>query len=297
MRIAVTGASGRIGGQVVRLLAAPAEHEVVALARRPVQWRDQAVSAAIADYEDRPALRAALSGADTLVLVSSDGPAVRVLRHHQNVIEAAAAGGVRHIVALSGLDADLDSPFCYAVSYGYTERLLAESGCGVSVARASIFAEFFLGLLAPARATGEIRLPAGDGRISLVSRADVARSLAALAVAEPSGCHDITGPEALDLAAVAALATDASGRPVRYSSLTPAQYRVELARADEDPWWVYAYSTMFDSIREQRWARVSDEVRRLTGRLPARPADSVQGRRVAPIALPGGLRISRGSGR
>ena len=34
MRIAVTGASGRIGGQVVRLLAAEQPHQVVALSRR-----------------------------------------------------------------------------------------------------------------------------------------------------------------------------------------------------------------------------------------------------------------------
>jgi NAD(P)H dehydrogenase (quinone) len=31
---------------------------------------------------------------------------------------------------------------------------------------------------------------------------------------------------------------------------------------------MYAYSTMFASIREQRWAAVTDEVRRLTGRSP-----------------------------
>jgi NAD(P)H dehydrogenase (quinone) len=41
-----------------------------------------------------------------------------------------------------------------------------------------------------------------------------------------------------------------------------------MAIAGEDPWWIYAYSTMFASIREQRWAAVSDEVRRLTGCLP-----------------------------
>jgi NAD(P)H dehydrogenase (quinone) len=32
---------------------------------------------------------------------------------------------------------------------------------------------------------------------------------------------------------------------------------------------MYAYSTMFASIREQRWAAVSDDVRRLTGCPPA----------------------------
>jgi len=41
-----------------------------------------------------------------------------------------------------------------------------------------------------------------------------------------------------------------------------------MAIAVEDPWWVYAYSTMFASIRGQRWAAVSDEVHRLTGCSP-----------------------------
>lgn len=41
-----------------------------------------------------------------------------------------------------------------------------------------------------------------------------------------------------------------------------------MAIAGEDPWWMYAYSTMFASIREQRRAAVSDEVRRLTGCVP-----------------------------
>jgi hypothetical protein len=41
-----------------------------------------------------------------------------------------------------------------------------------------------------------------------------------------------------------------------------------MAIAVEDPWWIYAYSTMFASIRGQRWAAASDEVHRLTGCSP-----------------------------
>jgi NAD(P)H dehydrogenase (quinone) len=222
-----------------------------------------------ADYADPEALGTALRGADTLVFVSSDGPVAQVMVHHHNVIRAARANGVGHIVALSGLDADPCSPFCYAVSYGYTERLLAESGCLVSIARASIYSEFFTGFLARSRASGQVRLPAADGRISLVSRADVARCLAALAVRPASGRHDITGPESLDLAAAAALAGREWGTVLEYAGITPAEHCAEMAIAGEDPWWIYAYSTMFASIREQRWAAVSDEVRRLTGCLPA----------------------------
>lgn len=271
MRIAVTGAGGRLGGQVARLLAADQAHQVLALSRReiPSLRRPANVSTALADYGEPESLRAAFRGVDTLVFVSSDGETHQVLVHHQNVIRAAAQSGVSHIVALSGLDADPGSPFCYAVTYGHTERLLFESGCPVSIARASIYSEFFLDLLAPARVSGQICLPAADGQISFVSRADVGRCLAALAVAAPTGRHqDITGPESLDLAAAARLSGRVWGRPVEYVDSTPAEHRVEMAGDGVDSWWIYAYSTMFDSIRQQRWAAVSDEVARLTGSPP-----------------------------
>jgi NAD(P)H dehydrogenase (quinone) len=270
VRIAVTGANGQLGGQVVRLLASQEEHGVVALVRRKVRDESgQRVSVAMADYGDRPALRTALRDVDTLVLISSDGDATKVLLHHQNVIAAAADSGVAHVVALSSVDADIDSPFCYAVVNGATEKLLDDSGCQLSIARASIYSEFFLRWLTPARNSGEIRLPAGDGRISLVSRTDVGRCLAALAVGPPTGRHhDITGPEALDLATIAALTGDEFGRHVRYTEMTPVEHCNEMAEAGEEPWWAYAFSTMFESVRQGRWATVTDEVARLTGRRP-----------------------------
>lgn len=268
MRIAVTGAGGRLGGQVVELLAG---HDVVALARRPLSY-DHATTA-IADYADLGALRAALRDVDTLVFVTSDGETERLLMHHHNVIQAVVDSGVTHVVVLSSLDADLDSPFCYAVTGRYTEDLLHAGGSAVSIVRASIYIEFFQRWLTQARTTGQIRLPAADGRISLVSRADVGRCLAALALSPPTGRHhDITGPESLDLPAIAAQTEQVWQTPIKYVDLTPAAYCVEMAQAGEDPWWMYAFSSMFASVREQRWAATSTEVTRLTGR----PATSLR---------------------
>ncbi len=267
----MTGAGGQLGGQVVELLAAEEAHEVIAVSRwgRTSARQSRHVTVVAADYADPVSLRTALRGIDTLVFVSSDGETEKVILHHQNVVRAAADSGVAHIVALSGLDADLRSPFCYAVTYGHTEQLLYDSGCSISIARASIFTEFFMRWLTRARVSGEIRLPAADGCISLVSRTDVGRCLAALATAAPTGRHhDLTGPESLDLPAIAALGQDAWGVPIEYVDLAPAEYCIEVAQEGESPWWLYAFSSMFESVREQRWAAVSEEVFRITGRAP-----------------------------
>jgi NAD(P)H dehydrogenase (quinone) len=221
MRIAVTGATGTLGSQVVGLLTARGDHEVVAVSRRRPSALPEEVVSVLADYADLAALRTAFYGADVVVFVSSDGEAVNVLFHHRNVIRALTDARVGHVVAMSGLDADIRSPFCYAVTYGHTERLLRDSGCAFSIARASIFTEFLLRFLRTARTSGDLRLPAADGRISLVSVADVARCLAALAVAAPSlRVHELTGPAALTVADIAAEAARAWHAPVRYVELT-----------------------------------------------------------------------------
>lgn len=292
MRIAVTGSTGTLGSQVVALVATtghgpdgPREgpHEVLALARRP-----GAVQAALspaasasgvvvpvyADYDDAGSLRAALRGVDVLVFVSSDGDAARMLVQHENVVRAASACGVGHVVYLSGVDADVASPFCYAFTNGRTEQLLVESGCGVTFARASLFTQFVAGFLRPALVSGELRVPAGSGQVALVSRADVGRCLAALALLPASGRHhDLTGPEALSFEGLAGVLTGIAGIPVSYTDI-PARVQVEeLAASGEDPWWTFAYSTMFASVREGRWGAVSGEVLRLTGRAPSSVAE------------------------
>ncbi|GIF74984.1 NAD(P)H-binding protein [Asanoa siamensis] len=249
MRIAVTGGTGRIGGRVVELLHEAGGHEVVALSSRT------------APYDDPIALRTAFDAVDTLVFVSSDGEAARVLTHHRNVLDAAAKVG--HIVLLSGLDVARDSPFCYAYTNGETERLLRAGDRPYSIARAGLFAEFFLSLVDQVATEGRAALPAADARVSLVARADVARCLAALALGEPTNRHhDITGPDSLPVAAV----TSATGN--RYTASSPAEFATTLTAQGEDPWWIYAYLTMFDAVRQDRWSATSGEVEALTGRGP-----------------------------
>ncbi|WP_406400153.1 NAD(P)H-binding protein [Streptomyces uncialis] len=274
MRIAVTGAAGSLGGRVVQLLADRADVDVVAMTRRrlPAEALPPQVEVAVADYADPPALRAALKGVDTLVLVSSDGPDARVLLHHRNVVAAVAAERVGHVAALSSVDADMASPFCYAVVNRLTEDLLLASGVPCSFARASLYIEFFQAWLTEARATGLLRLPAADGRISLVARDDVARALAALAVGEPTGRHhDITGPESVDLAGIASIAAEAWETPVVYVDIPADTYCAETAATGLDPWWLYG---LFVHVRLGARAALGSSPKRLHPADRPRPSRS-----------------------
>ncbi|MFD6448761.1 NmrA family NAD(P)-binding protein [Promicromonospora sp. NPDC060204] len=262
MRIAVTGSTGTLGSQVVNLLAASAGHQVVALARRPeavpARLTEQAlrsgmVTAVRADYDEPGSLVAALGGVDVLVFVSGDGEAARMVVQHQNVVRAAVDAGVGHVVYLSGVDADLASPFCYAFTNGWTERLLEGSGLPFSFARASLFTEFFASFLRPALRSGELRVPAGGGRVSLVSRSDVGRCLAALALLPPSGRHhDLTGPSSSTLETVAQVLSGIAGRPVRYTDVPPPGQGGVLGRGGGVPGGAYPDSSKLATIRVDR---------------------------------------------
>lgn len=267
MPIAVTGASGVVGSRVVDQLIANGA-EVIALSRQQrtnspgLTWR-------VADYWNLESISTGLQDVDTLVFVSSDGPATEVVTHHHNIVAAARATNVKHVVMLSGLDAEAQSPFCYANSYAYTEHLLRESGCAFSIARASIFTEFFKSFLDIARASGELRLPAANARLSLVAKADVANCLVALALNEPSNKHHhITGPGSLSCEEIATIASETWGTSLKYVDIPSTDFCKELINGGEDIWWTYAYSSMFESIRQGRWELASSDVEQLTDRPP-----------------------------
>jgi NAD(P)H dehydrogenase (quinone) len=213
--IGVTGANGGVGSRVLRhLLACEAHPRVVALARRPDAVADAARPAVRhADYDDPSSLRESFAGIDTLVFISSDGVIEPMRRHHEHVIGAAVDAGVDHVVYTSIVDVSPDSGFYYSAVHQESEALLARSGLSCCFARTSIFADFFVSTwIEPALHEGTLALSAGEGRMSLVSRDDAARALAAAAVSRREGIIELTGPAALTVGEIAQITEVETGR-------------------------------------------------------------------------------------
>lgn len=266
MTVAVTGAAGHIGSRVAGRLAAGG-HDVVAIVRRagaaPVgpHLREQ-----IASYDDPEALTAAMRGTDTLVFIGGDGPTDVMLMHHHHILGAAMGNGVRRIVLLSSQDADAASPFCYARVYALTESWTTASCAEPIIVRAGLYGEFLGGWIREAGRSGVLRLPMASAKVAPIARRDVADALiAGTRLRQLSPSYTVTGPHALDLRALAEASAGWAGRPVDCESCSAEQFAAHLARDEPDPWWRYAFSSMFAAIEENRFGTVTDDLRLLTG--------------------------------
>ncbi len=222
-----------------------------------------------ADYDDPASLRGAFAGLDTLVFISSDGVVETMCRHHEHVVAAAIEAGVPHVVYTSIVDIAPDSRFYYSPGHQDTEAWLRASGIRCCFARTSIFADFFVETWL---ATDTLAVNAGAGRMSLVTRDDTRRRARRRCGQRPRGRDRRDRPggarRGADIAAIAG---------VEYEALDDEEYRRRLAAEGNPGWLVDAFSSMFRSVVEGRFAVVSDDVARLTGRPQQSFADFLRG--------------------
>ena len=164
-------------------------------------------------YGDRPAAVRALEGATVLFMVSGAESADR-LEQHRTFVDAAVDAGVEHIVYTSFYGAAADCTFTLGRDHWATEEHIKAAGLSYTFLRDN----FYLDVLPLfAGREGVLRGPAGEGRVSAVARADIARVAVAVLRDPPAhrnATYHLTGPEALTMTEVAHTITAVTGRPV-----------------------------------------------------------------------------------
>jgi NAD(P)H dehydrogenase (quinone) len=273
--IAVTGATGVVGGRVARRLAdlGLAQRLVVRDPARAPELPGAEVRAASA-YGAGEEMRAALAGVATLFLVPAQESADR-LAQHRTAVDAALAAGVRSIVYLSFLGAAPDATFTLARDHGATEAHIRDAGVPFTFLRMSLYLDFVPRMVGT---DGVIRGPADEGRAGIVSRADVADVGVALLTGNghEGRVYDATGPEALTVGEMAATMRELSGKPIAFDDETLAEARASRAGYGAPEWQVEAWISTYTAIGAGELATVTDTVARLAGHAPQSLADFVR---------------------
>ncbi|GAA1526136.1 SDR family oxidoreductase [Nocardioides humi] len=267
MTLAVTGATGGLGGRVARALASRGVAQRL-LVRDPARAPElPGATVTPTSYADRGLAEASLAGVRTLLMVSAAEAADR-REQHLAFVDAAAAAGVEHVVYTSFQGAAADATFTLARDHWATEEHLRASGMAFTFLRDSLYLDLLPDLVGE---DGVIRGPAGDGRLAAVTRDDVAASAVAVLLrpdAHAGATYDLTGPEALTLAEVAAIIAEHTGRPVTYHDETVEEAYASRRRWDAPPWQYDAWVSTYTAIARGELAAVTDHVARLTGRAP-----------------------------
>ncbi|EOM74299.1 SDR family NAD(P)-dependent oxidoreductase [Rhodococcus rhodnii] len=273
MTIAVTGATGVIGGGVFARLAERQEVRLVGrdgsrLSALAGTFPDASV--AVAHYGDAAAMESALAGVNTMLLVSAhESPTRR--DDHATAVAAAVRAGVGRIVYLSFLGAGPECTFTFGRDHWYTEQEIRESGVAHTFLRDSWYQSMIPAMVDD---EGVIRGPAGDGRVSAVAPADVVDSAAEVVEAgaerDPSPydgeTYELTGPAAFTLAEAATQLSDVTGTTIRYAEETIEEAYLSREVYDAPKWEVDGWVTSYAAVATGELSTVTDDVSMLTGR-------------------------------
>ncbi|MEU0672733.1 NAD(P)H-binding protein [Streptomyces sp. NPDC006172] len=267
--ILVTGATGTIGSELVRQLAARGE-KVRALLRDPAKAAGlpSGVEVARGDYLDPGSLEAAAAGAEAAFLVGLPGPDTD---HDQALVAAARSARVGRLVKLSAIATGDPGLGAFGTWHLPGERAVRESGAEWAVLRPSSFASNTLSWAGPIRAGEPVPNMSGDGAQGVIDPRDVAEAAARVLLdGRLAGrTYTLTGPETISVSGQAAVLAEVLGRPVTTRDLTPRQARERLLAwglSDAQAEGVLAGNAF---VRDGGNAVVTEDVPELLGR-PAR---------------------------
>jgi uncharacterized protein YbjT (DUF2867 family) len=270
----VTGATGTVGRHVVDELA-DRPGTVRAGVRDPDSAAEtvaEATEVVEFDFERPETWGDALAGVERVFLLR---PPVVDTDAVTSFVDALGRVDAKRVAYLSTLGADRN----VLVPHHRIEKHLVATDVEHVLLRASFFMQNLLEVhREDVVERDEIFVPAGDGETSFVDARDVA-AVAAVVLTEDGHvdrAYDVTGPEALSYADVAAIFTDVLDRRIRYPSPSLPAFARRMWRRGHPLGFVVLTCGIYTTARLGLADRVSDDARRVLDRQPRGMRDFVE---------------------
>jgi len=221
MTILVTGSTGAVGSQVLTHLQGQGA-EVRALTRSPEKAQIPAsVIPVVGELGDIESLRSAMTGVSTLFLLVPN--LADELTQAMLALTVAREAGVKGVVYLSVFKGEAYADVPHFAGKATVERMIQALDLPATVLRPAYFIQNDLRQKDLLQGPGVYGAPVGAKGVSMVDIRDIAAAAAVELLRRerapsplPHNVYDLVGPDSLSGEAVAAIWSEALGRPVRY---------------------------------------------------------------------------------
>ena len=266
--ILIIGGTGNVGAPLVQLLKDSSESYRV-LARSDdseAKLASQSIPTVRGALGDWPGIEAAVSGADTVFLLSSPTP--EMLELHKGLIDHAVSAGVRKIVRLSAEPARESSGMPLYEQHAQADDHLMASGLSYVILRP----HYFMQNIPQMHGTfiKEKQMFAqylGDARIPMVDTRDIAK--AAFHCLTSDEFNDtiqyITGPRAIGFGDVAAAFSSSLGKDIQYVSLSYEDQKAGFETFGMPEWTINTVMTLFKRWVDDGERAASQDFEHITG--------------------------------
>ncbi len=276
----VTGASGDIGRKtLLHLLKLKSAAQLVGLVRDPAKAQDLAalgIELRQGDYLDKTSLPVAFKGIEKLMLTSTHAFTPRN-EAHGNVIDAAAAAGVQHLLFMP-IHRKAGSTFAMKEITDediFTVGKLKASGMAWTLAEHPPFMDvvgFYVGL--KAYETG-VRVPAGAGKFAAATRDDLAAAHATIltSTGHEGNTYNLAGDPAISFQDIAKILTTLTGREVPYVAVSDDEYLKTLAAAGLPDFIPPFIQKWVHGMAAGEWQDTPGDLEKLIGHKPTTAAE------------------------
>lgn len=267
--IAITGANGNLGKATISfLLQKVAPSNIIAIVRNPEtinDFKEQGVIIRQADYNDYGRLQQAFKNVEKVLQISTIGVDIETAKQQEkNVVNAMAENNVKHIVYTSMVQARPDTIFQGTETQYHTEELIKKTTIPYTFFRNSMYMEAIPELIGNALQTNEIRYPSGSGKVSFVSRTDIAEAIANVLTenTHQNQTYEITGNRAYTFEELARLLNS----KMKHIDVAYTTFRKELVSYQMPIEVVDMLVSMAKGIKAGEFSYTSDTLEKLLGR-------------------------------
>ena len=267
--ILITGATGTIGSELAKQLSEkgiPFRAMIRSAARAESLASLKGAELITGDFNDPVSIRKALEGIDRVFLLTNSTPQAEA--QQMLFAELVKESGVGHIVKLSQLAAELNSPVRFLRYHAAVEQKIRSLGMDFTFLRPNLFMQGLLAFRDPIIHQGKFFAAIGDAAISLVDIRDIA-SVAASALTESGHAgktYDITGPETLTHDQIAQVFSEVLGRQIRFIEVSPDDMRQAILGAGFPEWQADGLIEDYAHYARGEAAAVSTVVKDITGK-------------------------------